>query len=72
MSVDSTAIRYKIAGSTDVGSPPKEISIRVIEKMYFYVFNFANREEKRGERVDTEAITAHGQPWMLSFYPRGH
>ena len=71
MPVDSTTNRRcKIAGSTSIGNPPKDLFF--IERMYFYVHNFASREERRGQDFSTGVIVAHGHPWKLSIYPRGH
>jgi hypothetical protein len=65
--------RIKLVGSDSVGSPPKEFSDNDnIAKMEFHIHDFSNREEKRGEYFYTGIINAHGHPWKLRIYPRGH
>ena len=67
------AKRIKLVGSDSVGSLPKEISQdNVIAKIEYQIPNFAYHIEKRGECFHTGAMIAHGHPWKLKIYPRGH
>jgi hypothetical protein len=65
--------RIILVGRDSVGCPPKEFSDNAdVAKMEYCIHNFANREEKRGEYFFTGTINAHGHPWKLKIYPRGH
>jgi hypothetical protein len=66
-----SAKRMKLAGETSYGKIPKEF-LGNTEKMQFHIHDFANLKHKIGKRFYTNTINAHGHPWKLLIYPRGH
>jgi hypothetical protein len=60
----------KFVGIASVGMPPKML-LPQIEYIRYRIHDFANRNEKRGEYVETNAIISHGYPWKLRIFPRG-
>ena len=69
--MSSSAQKRKIVGSSSIGNPPKRLK-KDIETLEYKVYNFADREEKRGERVEVPALQAHGHKWVLRVYPKGN
>mmetsp|Transcript_53107 Transcript_53107/g.57637 ORF Transcript_53107/g.57637 Transcript_53107/m.57637 type:complete len:458 (-) Transcript_53107:317-1690(-) len=67
------AKRCKVVGYASVGKQPKEFlnGEHNIAKMVFRIHDFANRKEKRGEKIVTPTIKAHGDLWCLCIHPRG-
>lgn len=65
-----TSTRKRIVDCVSVGDPPKEM-LRDVETVKFAIYNFKDRSEKRGKRIESPTFKSHGYKWSIWVYPRG-
>jgi hypothetical protein len=45
---------------------------QIKETVKFAIYNFRDREEKPGEKIESPIVKAHGYEWSIWVYPRGN
>ncbi len=60
----------RIVDCSSVGEPPMEM-LQDVETLKFVIYNFKDRPENRGKRVESPTMKAHGYEWSIWVYPRG-